>query len=140
MEPGAKTVDFCDNPACWRVPSEDSESHRKHLPNHDVFKTRKVVHLRDIPSMNELAERALNVAREYFQASTSSSIKIDDAQGGDLVHDTLGRFCMKPSAQGLTSLVSLLLRRIGEAKNQVSNLRQYHAATLLVLCGLFCSR
>ena len=42
--------------------------------------------------MNELAEKALNVSREYFQSASSDSNRAGDIQEGDVVHDTLGVF------------------------------------------------
>ncbi|KAI0701233.1 hypothetical protein BC835DRAFT_271177 [Cytidiella melzeri] len=70
-ESEAKTVDFCDNPACpqttFVVDIRDPE--KRHLPTHDVFKVRSVLHLRDVPAVSERVGNALSVAREYFQTS-----------------------------------------------------------------------
>ncbi|KAJ3537236.1 hypothetical protein NM688_g6718 [Phlebia brevispora] len=66
-ESEAKTVDFCENPKCWTASSaEESKANHQHLPTHDIFKVRTVLHLRDVPRVNEMAEKALNVSREYF--------------------------------------------------------------------------
>lgn len=90
----AKTIDFCDNPSCWNVtPNGDKDAIHRHLPNHDVFKVRTVLHLRDVPTMNEIAEKALNVSREYFQGSSSNSGGGPDGGrelDGDEVGNTLG--------------------------------------------------
>ena len=79
-EPEAKTVDFCEKPACWAVSPEGAKGSHRHLPTHSVFKVRTVLHLRDVPAMNELAEKALNVSREYFQASSSSEDEAKSVQ------------------------------------------------------------
>ena len=94
-ESEAKTVDFCDNPAChastFVVDIRDPE--KRHLPSHDVLKVRSVLHLRDIPSVSELAGNALSVAREYFQISNGESTDPPPSAtlGGFYMEDTLGQ-------------------------------------------------
>ncbi|KAI0806043.1 hypothetical protein BC629DRAFT_1138761 [Irpex lacteus] len=96
-ESEAKTVDFCDNPDCpqttFVVDIRDPE--KRHLPSHDVFKVRSVVHLRDVPRVSELAGNALSVAREYFQTSNGDLADprlSTHIQSGSYIDDTLDSY------------------------------------------------
>ena len=83
-ETDAKTVDFCDRPECWKksISIDPRDPQHRHLPSHDVFKVRTVLHLVDTLGLLERAENALNVSREYFQGPE---------HGNDAVEDTLGK-------------------------------------------------
>lgn len=56
---------------------------RRHLPSHDVFKVRTVLHMIGVLGLLERAENALSVSREYFQGPD---------HGQDAVEDTLGKY------------------------------------------------
>ncbi|KAI0090196.1 hypothetical protein BDY19DRAFT_887919 [Irpex rosettiformis] len=94
-ESEAKTVDFCDSPACPKsnfvIDIRDPE--KRHLPSHDVFKVRSVLHLRDVPNVSELAGKALSVAREYIQTSNAELVDPPPSAvlGGFYMEDTLGQ-------------------------------------------------
>jgi hypothetical protein len=94
-ESEAKTVDFCDNPACPKTTFvvDIRDPKKQHMPSHDVFKIRSVLHLRDVPAVSELASNALSVAREFFQTSNGEVAEPPPSariNGGFYMDDTLG--------------------------------------------------
>ena len=64
-----RTVDFCDDPRCLdtAMDSYAPETGRgPHLPSHDFFKVKSVVHLRDMHAMNRDVMDALQSAQRAF--------------------------------------------------------------------------
>lgn len=64
-----RTVDVCDDRRCREtvVKADTKESFRgPHLPSHDFFKVRTVVHLRDMHAVNQDVLEALQCARRVF--------------------------------------------------------------------------
>ncbi|KAJ7228211.1 hypothetical protein GGX14DRAFT_346568 [Mycena pura] len=60
------TVDFCDNLSCMSAKVVPTGLTRPHLPTHDIFKVRRVVHIRQFGKTYRQAQEALKRAREFF--------------------------------------------------------------------------
>ncbi|KAF7302096.1 hypothetical protein MIND_00776400 [Mycena indigotica] len=60
------TVDFCDTLSCTSVKVVPSGLTKAHLPNHDILKVKRVVHIRYFGRTFRDAQAALKRSREFF--------------------------------------------------------------------------
>lgn len=79
----ARTIDFCDNPECFgkTISLDIRDSTRQHLPSHDLFKVRTVLHLKDVPALLASAESALSMGREYSQSPSRAEHNCSNDSG-----------------------------------------------------------
>ncbi len=67
-------MDFCDDPICLGAiitPDMMRYLPSSHVPTHDFFKVRTVLHFRDLPAMDSNARRALVASKRCFEDTQS---------------------------------------------------------------------
>ncbi|KAJ6536683.1 hypothetical protein DFH09DRAFT_1324429 [Mycena vulgaris] len=68
MKDTFNTIDFCESPGCMLQPVTGDDLERPHVPaSHDLFKVRRVVHVRQFGKTYRDAKEALRKARSFFE-------------------------------------------------------------------------
>lgn len=82
-----RTVDICDDPRCLEtvIKGNTQQPFRgPHMPSHDFFKVRTVVHIRDMHAVNENVKEALQCARRVLRHDGGILEPDDSINGAEL--------------------------------------------------------
>ncbi|KAJ7461994.1 hypothetical protein FB451DRAFT_1267439 [Mycena latifolia] len=97
MKDTFNTIDFCESPGCMLQPVTGDDLERPHVPaSHDLFKVRRVVHVRQFGKTYRDAKEALRKARSFFEEETEDGSEEGPSSPRP---DPICAECNKPVAQ-----------------------------------------